>query len=227
MRICGILHFLPNSIFLMRPELILFDLDGTLVDSAPDLAAAANALRTARGLDPVDPEALRPVASRGSAALVDAVLGISDEALRQEFLANYAAGCANLTRPYPGVRAMLEKLRAEGLTLAVVTNKPVALAGRVLEGLELMPLLSGFWGSDSPGSAMKPYPAGIRLAMRTLGTDDALYVGDEPTDAKAAAAAGIPAALVRWGYAKTPLDAAQARILAGDPAELAAEILAL
>lgn len=93
----------------MRPELILFDLDGTLVDSAPDLAAAANALRTARGLDPVDPEALRPVASRGSAALVDAVLGISDEALRQEFLANYAAGCANLTRPYPGVRAIDRK----------------------------------------------------------------------------------------------------------------------
>lgn len=211
----------------MRPKLILFDLDGTLVDSAPDLAAAANTLRTARGLPPVDPDALRPVASRGSAALVDAVLGVSDENLRQEFLANYAAACDKLTRPYEGIPSMMRGLRREGFRLAVVTNKPVALAERVLRGLDLMALLDGFWGSDSPGSAMKPDPAGIHLAMRTLGETKALYVGDEASDARAAAAAGIPSTLVRWGYAKTPLEDAGALFLADSASELEARILAL
>lgn len=212
---------------------ILFDLDGTLVDSAPDLADAANQLRAARRLPPLDEKLLRPIASRGSAALIDAALGSSskEEAarLRTEFLANYAAGCSRRTQIFPGIREMLESLHAAGMSLAVFTNKPGMLARRVTADMGFDDLLAGVWASDDVGCTMKPDPTGILKVIQVLGAQPSstLYIGDEPTDAAAARAAGIRCALVAWGYARTSLVNTNADFIASTPQELKAWIQGL
>lgn len=202
----------------------LFDLDGTLVDTAPDLAAAANALRTARGMAPLPYEALQPITGRGAPALVAAALGAkpSDpgfEALRREFLENYEHALAAESKVYPGTGTLLEALQESGARLGVVTNKQTAYAQTILSALGLAPFFSLVIGSDAPCAAMKPKPDSLLTAMKALGADAARtwYAGDDLGDVLAAHAAGIVCAFADWGVKRTIAEASGADFVARRP----------
>ena len=159
----------------MTIRLFLFDLDGTLVDTAPDLALAVNMVRTARGIAPLPEEELRPYASRGAPGLLGKAMGIGRDdpaflALRTEFLDNYAAHMTDRSRPFEGVPVMLEALRAAGIRTGVVTNKVEHLALRLTDNLGLDGQLDVVLGSDSEGCAMKPAPDSRAFTSRTSST---------------------------------------------------------
>ncbi len=210
--------------------LVLFDLDGTLVDTAPDLAGAANRLRIERGLEPLEPECLRPAAARGARALIEASLGVTPEdpdfePLRTRFLENYEAHLSEFSRPFPRMPWLLQMLRSHNIRSAVVTNKQKKFTSRVLSDLGLMPLLDFFLSSDSPGCALKPRPDSLLAALRLAGAGPqaACYVGDDPLDAAAARAAGLPCVLVEWGYSP---EKGAAGHTASSPEELLSRLLA-
>ena len=211
----------------MASSTILFDLDGTLVDSAPDLADAANLLRTIRGLPPIDESLLRPLASRGSLVLIEKALGTTSSELKTEFLRNYAAICAHRSRLYPGLSSILNSLHESGIKLGVVTNKPGTLARTIISSLGLNDIFSGVWGSGDPGIQMKPAPSGILSALENLESlpSESIYIGDEPSDLNAAHAAGLRCALVRWGYACEPLETVGPDFIAETPKLLEAWLL--
>jgi phosphoglycolate phosphatase len=194
---------------------VIFDLDGTLVDSAPDIHAAALALLGERGAPPVTLVQVHGFVGNGIAKFVERCLDavgrpavgpeLSRAAARFEEI--YAAAPAGLTRQHDGVEAMLGALAARGLLLGVCTNKLEALTRRVLAGVGLDRHLRAIVGGDTL-AAMKPDPAPLRHCAGLLGVsiDEALYVGDSETDADTATAAGIDFALYSGGYRKRPLD---------------------
>lgn len=187
-------------------DAIVFDLDGTLVDSRPDLAAAVNAVRGELGLPALPVERVVAFVGHGAWMLVrrslpEEVAGRDFEAAHRRFLELYYDRCLEETRPYPGVEAMLEALAAR-YPLAVVTNKPERHTRKVLEGLGLAPRLRFALGGDSLPER-KPDPGPLREAGRRLGVDDParlLYVGDSAIDGETARRAGAPAVLVAWGF---------------------------
>ncbi|MFQ5567204.1 MAG: phosphoglycolate phosphatase [Paracoccaceae bacterium] len=193
---------------------VIFDLDGTLVDSAPDLHAAARALLEERGLPPVTLAQIHGFVGNGVARLVERCLDAAGAPAKGQALAkavarfteHYAAAPAALTRAHDGVEAMLGALSARGVALGVCTNKPEALSREVLAGVALDRHLRAIVGGDTL-AAMKPDPEPLRHAANLLGAglDEALYVGDSGTDADTAAAAGMAFALYSGGYRKRPL----------------------
>ncbi len=193
---------------------VIFDLDGTLVDSAPDLHAAARALLEERGLPPVTLAQVSDFIGNGIPRLVERCLDAAGEPLKGKALATavarfeelYGAAPAELTRAYDGVEAMLGALSARGLLLGVCTNKPEALTRAVLAGVALDRHLRACVGGDTL-EVMKPDPEPLRHCAHLLGAglDEALYVGDSGTDADTAAAAGMAFALYSGGYRKRPL----------------------
>jgi phosphoglycolate phosphatase len=195
---------------------VIFDLDGTLIDSAPDIHAAANMLLSERGLPPVSLAQVRGFIGEGVAKLVERALeaagaparGCDLDAAIARFRALYGAEPVRLTRPYDGVEAALGALSARGLLLGVCTNKPEAVSRAILAGLGLDRHLRAIVGGDTL-AVMKPDPAPLLHTARLLGTGtaEALYVGDSGIDADAADAAGIAFALHSGGYRKRPLDA--------------------
>lgn len=209
-------------------KFVLFDLDGTLVDTAPDLAAAANKLRTDRALEPLSFNALRPLTGRGATTLVKAALGIAPDeasfpALRAEFLRNYEERVAVDSKPFPGITTVLEHLRDTGVRTAVVTNKQTVYAKEILRTLSLDNYFDAIIGSDTPGSAMKPAPDGIRLAMAQLDASqkETLYVGDTTSDIEASYRAGIRCLLARWDSSAAVLPVpAEAQYLAKEPSDV-------
>lgn len=211
----------------MIRNLYLFDLDGTLVDTAPDLSAAANRLRTARGLPALPLESLRAASGKGSPALVLAALGIPKDdprypPLKAEFLSYYSEMPAARSALFPGIAAMLASLRKQGCRIGVVTNKPFALAERVLRALSLADEIQVLIGCDSPGAALKPRPDSLLTALKRFDAlpDEAVYVGDSASDCTAAHAAGLPCALVRWGYMPEPPESATPDFIASVPSDL-------
>lgn len=213
--------------FFLMTRWIFFDLDGTLADTAPDLIAAANKMRTDRGMSAIPEAQLRPLAGHGTRSLVLAALGVRDDqpefaAMRSEFLANYAAATVVRTQLFPGIASLLQALKDSGLRQAIVTNKPEALAHRVVDGLAMQHSVEFVLGCDSPGCTFKPKPDSILkgLEIAGIGMQDALYVGDESSDVLAAHAAGIPCALVRWGYRQTPLEPLGPDFIAENPEHL-------
>jgi len=192
----------------MRRGLVLFDLDGTLVDSAPDLCAAANFLRTGRGKEPLPFEALRNSAGKGARGLIGAALGVGPEdagyqTLERAFLAHYVEHIADQTEPFPGVLAMLEELHALGFSWGVVTNKVMALAEPIVKRVfQAGPAPATLVAGDTTGKR-KPNPTSLLYAMRSAGFEchETLYIGDEQRDIQAAQAAGMASIVASWGYA--------------------------
>lgn len=187
---------------------IVFDLDGTLVDSARDLQAAANRMLDEIGQPPLPLDKIVGFIGNGIPVLVRRVMqeyGLpeGDEPdLRARMLDHYTARPADLTRPYPGVVDTLSQLRAAGHALGVCTNKARAPAMQVLDALDLRRVFDVVIGGDSL-PVKKPDPAPLQAAFDTLGSAG-LYVGDSEIDAETAAAAGYDFALYTQGYRKAP-----------------------
>lgn len=186
------------------PRALLFDLDGTLVDSAVDIARALSTVRAARGGGPIDVATVRRLVSHGAATVVAKGLGAWADTPEADLAAFRTALRALAVDPaivFPGVRHALERLADAGFLLAVVTNKPEQLARQLLEGLDLARSFGEIVGGDT-AAAPKPDPAPLRLALQALGAeaDAALMIGDSPIDAGAARACGVPFLLYSAGY---------------------------
>jgi phosphoglycolate phosphatase len=201
---------------------VIFDLDGTLADTAPDLIGAANAVAAAHGWPALDPVADRAVAGRGARALLNRAMlgaGIADparvEALVPEFIRIYESRIADESRLFPGAVACLTALAAQGWRLGVCTNKPVRLAEILLGRLGVADRFAAVLGADSL-PVRKPDPLHFTETARRIGADPArsVLVGDTVTDRLTARAAGVPCILCRFGYAVEPLSelAAEAEI---------------
>lgn len=190
---------------------VIFDLDGTLIDSAPDIHAAANRVLAAEGFAPLDLPQVRSFIGKGVPHLVARLLEASGEApdgprhalMVARFSASYESA-VGLTRPYPGVVAALDALAAKGLRLGLCTNKPAAPARAVLRHLGLDRHFAVLIGGDSLAQR-KPDPAPLRAALAALGGGAAVYVGDSEVDAATAAACALPFALFTEGYRQTPV----------------------
>jgi len=183
---------------------VLFDLDGTLIDSAPDLGRAANALRADRGLAPLPLSQYRPHGGSGARGMLAQAfaLGPADagyDAFKREFLDRYAQLMFDNTQPFAGVMGQLAALRGAGIALAVVTNKAERFALPLVAALGLG--IDVVVGGDSTAH-VKPHPAPLLEAARRLGVSPAscLYVGDDERDVLAGRAAGMATAAAAWGY---------------------------
>ena len=187
-------------------KLVLFDFDGTLADTAPDLAAAANLLRENRGLAPLPLDTLRPVTSQGARGFLRASLGIEPEHpdyedLRQQFLAAYAQRMTVLTRLFPGVPELLQGLKSHGFQWGIVTNKVEHLALPIVRHLDLERECAITVGGDTVGFS-KPHPAPLLYAAEKTGfaASDCIYIGDDERDILAGKAAGMPTIAVAYSY---------------------------
>jgi phosphoglycolate phosphatase len=210
----------PQISVVMKGFLLVFDLDGTLVDSVPDLRAALNQMLRERGRRPLSSPEVKRMVGDGVPALVARALaasgGDSDEMVSAlpRFLQLYEANAADLSRPYPGVPETLTALRRSGYRMAVCTNKPQRATIAVLQGLELLPLFDGIAGGDR-FPMKKPDPGHLLGLMNELGAEPgaAAMIGDNENDAAVARAAGLPLVLMRYGYARV------------DPETLAADLM--
>ncbi len=215
-------------------KLVLFDFDGTLADSAPDLAAAANTLRERKGLPPLPYEQLRPMASQGARGLLRAALGLepSDpdyETSRVEFLDEYKRQMTTLTCVFPGIPELLGTLKQHGYRWAIVTNKVEHLAVPIVEHLGLHTECVVTVGGDTT-SHPKPHPAPLLHAAEQAGVapSDCVYVGDDERDIIAGKAAGMPTVAAAYGYCNVSEVAAWAAdAIAHSPQEVWEAIQAL
>jgi phosphoglycolate phosphatase len=204
----------------MEHFLLVFDLDGTLVDSAPDLRAALNEMLRERGHRPLSLPQVRRMIGDGVPTLVTRALAAAGAdpaeaaSALPRFIELYEADAARLTRPYPGVPETLAALRRRGYRTAICTNKPQHATFAVLEGLGLAPLFDGIAGGDR-FPVRKPDPGHLLGLMTVLGArpEAAAMIGDNENDAAAAHGAGVPLVLMRYGYARV------------DPGSLAADAL--
>ena len=188
-----------------RPRAILFDLDGTLADTAPDLAAAVNRLRTDRGLDPTPYSVLRPTASAGARGMIGAAFGLTPadegyEALRLAWFDNYQAAIAVDSTLFGGVTELLAGLTDAGIAWGIVTNKPARFTDPLIPLIGLGHAACIISGDTMPFA--KPHPAPLLEGARRLGVapEQCWYVGDDLRDIEAGRAAGMPTVACAWGY---------------------------
>jgi 2-phosphoglycolate phosphatase len=188
----------------MPSRAVLFDFDGTLADTAPDLAAAANRLLAEQGQEPLPLERLRPFASAGARGLVHAAFGVKPgdaeyEALRESFLDFYAERVCHETRLFPGIAELLRELRRREIRWGIVTNKSTRFTEQIVLALRLEPDCVAC-GDTTPH--LKPHPASLlhAAAQLKLAPTECCYLGDDLRDMKAAIAAGMRPIAVDWGY---------------------------
>jgi phosphoglycolate phosphatase len=217
-------------------DLVIFDLDGTLVDSAPDIAAALNATLADAGIPPLPLDAVIGFVGDGAATLLERALASAPAAsnrrptsavLLQRFLAHYQDHVCDATRLYPGVTELLANLRAAGATLAVLTNKPEPLAHDLLETLGIAGLFLAIVG-DGSGFPRKPDPSAARDIIARAGAIPArtAMVGDGLPDLRMAAAVPCASVAAAWGYVSAArLLAEKPRFMAGSVAEAARILL--
>jgi phosphoglycolate phosphatase len=198
----------------MTAPMVVFDLDGTLVDTAPDLVATLNVVLAREGLPPVAFAAARNMVGGGARALIERGLaaegrklgpGVVDRMYR-EFIAHYSAHIADRSRPFPGVEAALSELERGGCRLAVCTNKLEGLSIKLLDALGLAGRFAAICGADTFAVA-KPDAAILHGTVARAGgrPERAVMVGDSLTDIGVARAAGIPVIAVDFGYSETPV----------------------
>src|SRR5690242_6943562 len=216
----------------MKKAALLFDLDGTLVDSVPDLARILSALVAEYGAARFAPAEVAPMVGDGVAPLVRrglAARGLPPDdngELVARYLALYEAAPALLTRPYPGVPETLARLRSEGWPLGIVTNKAERVTRLVLETLGLAPFFPVVVGGDTT-PWKKPDRRPLLAALAALGAAEGIFVGDSENDAAAAHEAGLPCLLLRYGYARRPIETLGAAALLERFDELPAALRAL
>lgn len=190
---------------LPAPRAILFDLDGTLADTAPDLAAAVNLLRTERGLTPTPYDILRPTASAGARGMIGAAFGLAPgdegyEELRLQWFDRYQAAMAVHSTLFEGVAELLDGIRDAGMAWGIVTNKPARFTDPLVPQIGLAHAGCIVSGDTTPHA--KPHPAPLLEAARRLGIDPqhCWYVGDDLRDIEAGRAAGMVTVACNWGY---------------------------
>jgi phosphoglycolate phosphatase len=188
----------------MPSRAVLFDLDGTLADTAPDLAAAVNRMRTEQGHEALPIERLRPFASAGARGLLHAAYGVKPEdaeypSLRETFLEYYAERVCDETRLFPGIAELLAELEARRIAWGIVTNKATRFTERIVAELRLAPACVACGDTTAH---LKPHPAPLLHAAAQIQAlpNDCLYLGDDLRDMKAAQAAGMRPIAVEWGY---------------------------
>ncbi|MGE5260324.1 MAG: HAD-IA family hydrolase [Actinomycetota bacterium] len=192
---------------MFKDTTIVFDLDGTLVDTAPDLTHALNYALARQGQPPVSAETGRALVGMGALVMIEEGLrraGVTADlqSMLGDFLAHYEANIAAESRPFPGAVQALDRLRGEGATLAVCTNKRESLSRRLLQELALEGYFSAIAGRDTFPVA-KPDPGHLTDTIRLAGGDPsrAVMIGDSDVDVRTAKAASVPVILVSFGYA--------------------------
>ncbi len=195
----------------MTKPVFIFDLDGTLVDTAPDLLASINWLLGREGRPPVAEDQLRQLVGRGAKNLIseaflvtgDPVSAFEIEMLYRAFLQHYGSHVADQSRPYPYVVETLTALNAAGIAMGVLTNKPHGPTTQLLEALGLAPFFGAIYGQGKLPH-LKPDPRLFAAVLAELGGGAAVMVGDSITDVETARAAGVPVILVPYGYTQQP-----------------------
>jgi phosphoglycolate phosphatase len=215
---------------------IVFDLDGTLVDTADDLVTTLNAVLVAEGMVPVSRDRLIGMVGSGARVLLEAAFAAEGraltpaklDALLAQYMAIYDQHIADASRPYAGAEAMLAEFTAGGWRLAVCTNKYEAPARKLLTILGLADRFAAITGQDTFGFR-KPDPRHLTETIRRAGGDpaDALMVGDSATDIDTAKAAGIPVVAVSFGYSPVPVAQLGPTRVVGSLSELPAAVAAL
>jgi len=187
------------------PRAVLFDLDGTLADTAPDLAAAVNWLRTERGLEPTPYAVLRPTASAGARGMIGAAFGLGPgeagyEELRLQWFDRYQSAMAVHSTLFDGIVELLDGIQAAGMRWGIVTNKPARFTDPLVPQIGLAH--AGCIVSGDTTAHAKPHPAPLLEGARRLGLDpaDCWYVGDDLRDIEAGRAAGMVTVACNWGY---------------------------
>jgi phosphoglycolate phosphatase len=185
---------------------VLFDLDGTLIDSAPDLGAAADQMRLVRDLPSLPLDRYRPMAGAGARGMLGVAFGITPDheefpALREEFFRNYEQRMTRDTFAFDGVAELLARLRERGFAWGVVTNKSMRFTGPLTRAMPLFATAGAIVGGDSTPHS-KPHPAPLLEAARQLGLppQQCIYVGDDERDVVAGRAAGMPTVAATYGY---------------------------
>jgi phosphoglycolate phosphatase len=207
-------------------DLIIFDLDGTLIDSSRDLAVSTNATRAHFGLPPLSQETVNSYVGNGAAVLVRRAMGAdaSEERVAEAlsfFMRYYREHSLEHTKLYPGVRESIEQLAATGRKLAVLTNKPEKISGDILDGLAVRQLFFRIVGGNT-FSEKKPNPVGL-LAIATeadVSVDRTLMVGDSSVDVQTARNAGARSCGVLWGFQPETLAATPPDFTIAEPSEL-------
>jgi phosphoglycolate phosphatase len=205
---------------------LIFDLDGTLVDTAPDLLGAMNGVLIQQGRRTVDPETLRHMVGFGAASLIRQAMTATGDpvaeehlpALVDDFVVHYRAHIADASVPFPGVIETLAALKAKGASMGVLTNKPHELALPLLDKLDMSRFFGAIHGAGR-FSYVKPDPRVFHHVVEELTGNPrapALMVGDSATDAKTARAANVPVILLSYGYTPDPVETLGADAATGD-----------
>ncbi len=195
---------------------VLFDLDGTLIDSAPDLHVAANKLLKEENLHTISLEQIISMIGDGVPKIVERAFAATGYIMNEgelggfvkRYLAFYEPHAANLTFPFPGGVECLKRLRLKGYELAICTNKPFNATQRILSGLGLTGLFSAVIGGDTLPGIKKPDPRHLLAALEIMkiSPKNAIMIGDHANDVKAGRAAGIPVIICRFGYTNGPAE---------------------
>jgi phosphoglycolate phosphatase len=214
------------------PPALIFDLDGTLVDTAPDLLAATNAVLAAAGRTAIDPALLRHMVGFGAGSLITQAMAATGAPVAADalpglvklFIAHYRDHIADFSRPFPGVDATLKQLKADGAKLGILTNKPEELTGPLLEKLGLTAYFIAVYGAGRKPYT-KPDPRIFRDVVHDLyaeagGGGPAVMIGDSITDLATAQAAAAPCILMSYGYTPVPARELGAALVLDDFAEL-------
>jgi len=220
--------------FKFQPTAIVWDLDGTLVDSAPDLASALNTVLDKRGFFTHSIDVVRSMIGNGVPKLVERgfnAVGIRPDPAQLDeliamFVKEYKACATDNTRPYPGVVEALQEIHSMNIPMGVCTNKPEAFTQQILGGLGLAGYFSSVVGGDTT-STRKPDPQPVLACLRGLVSEpvSSLMIGDSVHDVHAAHAAGVTVGVVPWGYRSAPVEELGADFVLRDLAALPGMIL--